>query len=197
MSSPPEQVPAVQAALVSLTAGGKVSIPFQYNPDSLQRTIEPNLVGGRPGARSRATRFAGAPAETLTLECRLAAPDGDGLGIAPQLAALTLLAYPSTTAVQAAQAQLDAGVVQVNGLMADPLLLVFGSRAIPVQLTGVTIVEQLHDTALTPVVATVTISLRAVSYSDVDETNPSFGMFLAYQQQLETLSQSAKATTQS
>ena len=194
MTSPAQQPNLAHAALVQVTQSGRTSIPFLYNPETLQRTIEPNLVGGKPGARSRATRFAGAPAETLTIEARVVAPDSAQNGIAPQLAALALLAYPATADVRAAQEQLAAGVVQVNGLMADPLLLVFGDRAIPCQLTGLTIVEQLHDSALTPVQATVTLSLRAVSYSDVDSTNPSFGYFMAYQQALETMSQSARTT---
>jgi hypothetical protein len=205
MTTPLDHAGLAQAALVSLGPTGKTSIPFSYNPETLQRTIEPNTVGGRPGARSRAMRFAGAPAETITLECHIAPPDyvpqpggaagATTLSVAPQLAALALLAYPSTADVQAAQDQLDAGVVQINGLRADPLLLVFGERAIPCRVTGLTVVEQIYDTTLTPVLATVTLSLRAVSYSDVDSADPSFGYFMAYQQQLETLSQGATGSS--
>jgi hypothetical protein len=191
--NPIDQPNLPHAALVSLTSSGKTSIPFQYNPESLQRTVEPNTVGGRPGARSRAMRFAGAPAETITIECRIVPPQGTSAGVAPQLAALALLAYPGLSDVEAAQQQLAAGVVQMNGLMADPLLLVFGSRAIPCRLAGLTIIEQLYDNTLTPVLATVTLSLRAVSYSDVDSSDPSFGYFMAYQQQLETLAGAAES----
>ena len=63
----------------------------------------------------------------------------------------------------------------------------------PVRLTSATIVEELYDRDLVPILATVTLTLQAVSYSDVDETNPSFSEFISYQQKLESLA--AKAFT--
>jgi hypothetical protein len=183
-----------KGALVAVAAdGSKRSIAFQYNPETLRRTLEPNTVGGQPGSRSRAVRFAGAPTETITLDCRFSAIDaiaaGDvGEGVAPQLAALAVLVHPRSDDVTAAQAQLDAGTIEVLPALADDLLFVWGDdRVIPVEITSATIVEELYDSALVPVLATVTLTLRAVSYSDVDSANPAWSQFLAYQRRLETL----------
>lgn len=193
---PPANLP--KGAIVAVSgSGAKRSIAFQYNPETLRRTIEPNTVGGRPGSRSRAVRFAGAPTETITIDCRFSAIDaiaqGDvGQGIAPQLAALAILLYPDSADVQKAQAQLDQGSIEVVPALADQLLFVWGdARVIPVQLMSASIVEELYDSDLVPVLASVTLTLRAMSYSDVDKSNPSFTDFLVYQKGLEALAAAA------
>jgi hypothetical protein len=201
MTAPSAQNRLTRGLLVQTDATGtSKAITFQFNPESVQRTLEPNTVGGRPGARSEIVRYAGAPSETLTLECRLSAADGaDGNagtvpapgGIEPQLAALALLAYPSTTDVQAAQALLDAGTVEVLPAPADPLLFVWGSRVMPVRVVTCSIVEELYDASLSPVLATVSLSLRTLSYSDVDATTTTAHQFMAYQQGLETTAAAA------
>jgi hypothetical protein len=196
MTTPAQSVRLQRAALITVSASGvKRSIPFQYNPETVRRTLEPNTIGGRPGSRSRAVRFAGAPVETLTLDCRLSASGGADAGdaevaqdgIAPALAALALLAYPSTADVLAAQALLDQGQIEVIPPEADELLLVFGGRVLPCEIGSLSIVEQLYDADLTPVLATVTLTLRAVTYSDVAPSNPAFRDFVNYQTGLEGL----------
>lgn len=194
MTNPSSSIATAKGALVASAAdGSQKSISFQYNPDTLRRTIEPNTVGGKPGSRSRTVRFAGAPAETLTLDCRFSSVDQPGTpyGVAPQLAALALLAYPSTQAVAQAQALLDEGGIEVLAAPADPLLFVFGGVVMPCEVVSFSIVEELHDATLTPVLASVTLTLRALSYSDVDSTNPSYTRFMAYQSRLEWLAEQA------
>ncbi|WP_028066873.1 hypothetical protein [Solirubrobacter soli] len=188
----------LKGAIVAIANdGSKRSLAFQYNPDTMQRTLQPNTVGGQPGSRSRAVRFAGAPTETITLDCRFSAVDaidaGDvGQGIAPQLAALAVLLYPKSADVIQAQSMLDDGLIEVVPALADRLLFVWGAnRVLPVELTSATIVEELYDAELVPVLATVTLTLRALSYSDVDEANGSYAAFLSYQQGLEGLAQGA------
>jgi hypothetical protein len=201
MANPATAVAFPRGSLVAVDASGnKRSISFQYNPDTVRRTIEPNTVGGQPGMRSRAVHFAGAPVETLTLDCRFSAFDGIDAGdaqtlqegIAPQLAALAILAYPSTADVLAAKDQLANGVVDVIPPPADRLLFVFGAgRVIPCQIQSFSIVEELYDENLSPVIATVSLTLRALSYSDVAPDNPSFHKFIVYQQGLEQLADQA------
>ena len=197
MTNPGSMVAYTKGALVSVDAGGaKQSIPFQYNPDTVRRILEPNTVGGQPGMRSQAVRFAGAPSETIVLDCRFSAADGLGrsdattarYGIAPQLAALALLVYPATADVQRAQQQLDAGALEIVPALARRLLFVWGAqRVVPCRLAGYTITEELHDPGLSPVLATVSMTLHVLSYSDVDATNPSYHEFITYQQGLERL----------
>jgi hypothetical protein len=193
--------PLQQGALVQIAAdGSKRSLAFQYNPETLRRTLQPNVVGGTEGSRSQALRFAGAANETITLDCRFSAVDdvtpGTGVvrgdGIAPQLAALALLTYPKTRTVSTAQKELDKGSVEVLPAIAERLLFVWGgTRVLPVELTSATIVEELYDRNLVPILATVTLTLRAVTYSDVDETNKAFPEFISYQQNLEELAKKA------
>lgn len=194
ISGPPLEKGAI---VVIASDGSKRSLAFQYNPDMLRRTLEPNTVGGRPGSRSQAVRFAGAANETITLDCRFSAVDAIdagnlGNGIAPQLAALASLTYPKSADVQAAQQMLDSGTVEVLPTLADRLLFVWGgNRVVPVQIMSATIVEEQYSRQLIPVLATVTLTLRTVSYSDVDETNQSYAAFVAYQQKLEALAAQA------
>lgn len=202
MSASPLDAKLQRGAIVAVASdGSKRSLTFQYNPDTLRRTIEPNTVGGRPGSRSRAVRFAGAPTETLTIDCRFSSVDaiaaGDvRQGIAPQLAALAILAYPASADVLQAQSMLDDGSIEVVPALADQLLFVWGgTRVIPVQLTSTTIVEELYNAELVPVLATVTLTLRAMSYSDVDASNPAFSEFITYQQGLERLASDAFTTS--
>jgi hypothetical protein len=189
-----------RGALVTTTAAGvKRSIAFQYNPETLRSTLEPNLVGGKPGSRSQATRFAGAPLETITMDCRLSASDATASGaqdvatqgIGPTLAALALLTYPSIADVSAAQALLDHGAIEVIPALADELLLVFGSRVVPCEIESISIVEQLYDANLTPVLANVTLTLRTITYSDVSPPNPAYTDFISYQSALEKAAASA------
>jgi hypothetical protein len=203
MTAPGQTQQLERAALVSVSAAGaRRAVTFQYNPDTVRRTIEPNLVGGRPGSRSRVVRFAGAAAETLTLDCRFSTSGGQdsgdpnvaSSGIAPTLAALSLLAYPSVSDVLAAQTGLDDGKLDVIPPAADELLLVFGSRVAPCQIETLAIAEELYDTNLVPVLATVTMTLRLLNYSDVDHTNPAFSDFVSYQSALEQLARSAYDT---
>jgi hypothetical protein len=146
--------------------------------------------------RPQAVRFAGAPSETILLDCRFSAAEaldrGDAMavqyGIAPQLAALALLVYPATSDVQRAQQLLDAGTLEIVPALASRLLFVWGAqRVVPCRLAGYTSVEQFHDPRLSPVMATVSMTLRALSYSDVDPSNPSYHEFITYQQGLERM----------
>jgi hypothetical protein len=190
--------PLERGAIVAVSTDGlKRSLAFQYNPDTVRLTLEPNTVGGRPGSRSQAVRFAGAANQTITIDARFSAVDaidaGDvGSGVAPQLAALAILTYPEVADVIAAQAMLELGVIEVLPMTADRLLFVWGGqRVVPVQILSASIVEELYDRKLTPVLATVTLTLRTVSYSDVDLTNPSYAEFVGYQTTLETLAAQA------
>src|SRR5687767_7355133 len=79
-------------------------IAFQYNPETLTRTLEAQMAGEENSDRSEALRLKGAPVETIKLDVELDASDqleaddpvAKDSGIYPQLSSLEMLIYPST-----------------------------------------------------------------------------------------------------
>lgn len=186
---------AARGALVTVSAAGaRASLPFQYNPETLRRGYTPNTVGGTAGLRSGDVRYAAAATETLDVECQFCAVDAIGgsgtaasYGVAPQLDALTLLASPATATVRATEALLASGTIEVAPAVADLLLFVWSDRALPVRLVSVTVTEQFFDSGLWPVRATVALSMRALTYSDVGPASPAYQQYLVNQQGRESL----------
>ncbi len=58
---------------------------------------------------------------------------------------------------------------------------------LPVILTSYSINEELFDNNLNPIQATLSLGLRSLSYSDIDQSQPAYHLFLAYQQTKEKL----------
>jgi hypothetical protein len=165
-------------------------IVFQYNPDTLTRTLQAQAAGGSSGDRSEPMRLKGAPIETIKLDVEIDATDqlekGDGqtatLGISPQLSALEMLLYPKSIQVIVNTALLVAGTIEVIPPMAVFTLFIWGpKRIVPVRLTDFSITEDAHDAALNPIRAKVSLGLRVLSYNDLPPTHPGYGLFLAHQ----------------
>jgi hypothetical protein len=168
---------------------------FQYNPDSLTRTLEAQTGGGE-GDRSEALRLKGAPVETIKLDVEIDATDAleksdplaGSVGIYPQLSALEMLVYPKSALVIANTVLLAAGTIEILPPEAPLTLFIWGpQRIVPVRITEFTITEEAHDTALNPIRAKVSLGLRVLSYNDLPLTNPGYGIFLAHQVVKETL----------
>lgn len=145
-------------------------------------------------------RFTGAPAQTIEVDVEIDATDGleqeDPVaiqyGIAPQLAALELLVYPSSADVLQRDAMLATGTIEVALIPAPRTLFVWGpQRVVPVRLTSYSISEEAFDSALNPIRATVTIGMRVLTYSDLDSSTRDYHQFMAYQQNLEQLARVA------
>ena len=197
MTAPADAMRTASGALVTVSSTGvKTALPFQYNPETLRRTFEPNTAGGAPEARTQAVRFAAAAAQTISVDCRLSTlhggvPDPATNGLIPQLAALEMLVYPSTDSVQAARQLMTQGALEILPPVADGLLFVWGQNAVPVRLTSVSVVEELFDYDLNPIQATVSLTMRVLTYSDVDPTNPAYQQFFQWQQGMELLAKGA------
>src|SRR5690242_18597235 len=79
-------------------------IVFQYNPDTMTRTLEARTTTGEPSDRSEALRLAGPPIEKITISIEIDATDqletanplAVATGINPTLAALEMLFYPKS-----------------------------------------------------------------------------------------------------
>jgi hypothetical protein len=164
-------------------------VVFQYNPESLSRTLAPQAAGDTAD-RSEALRLKGPPIETIKLDIEIDATDqlekGESmattLGIHPQLAALEMLVYPKSALVIANTVLLAAGTIEVIPPMAPFTLFVWGiKRVLPVRLTDLSITEEAHDPSLNPTRAKVSLGLRVLSYNDLSLTHPGYSLFLAHQ----------------
>src|SRR5262245_43155623 len=119
---------------------------FQYNPETLTRTLTPQTAGvsgGGANAPGDALRLAGPPQETIKLDVVIDATDqlehgqatAAQLGIHPQLAALEMLLYPKSALVIANEILLRAGVIEIIPPEAPLTILVWGAkRVLPVRL---------------------------------------------------------------
>ena len=164
-------------------------IIFQYNPDSLTRTLQAQM-GAEGGDRSEQLRLKGAPTETIKLDIEVDATDqlekaeatAKELGIYPQLSALEMLVYPKSTLVIANTILLALGTIEIIPPTAPLTIFVWGpKRALPVKLSEFSITEEAHDLNLNPIRAKVSLGLRVLSYSDLPLAHPGYSLFLAHQ----------------
>jgi hypothetical protein len=154
---------------------------FQFNPESLTRTIQ---IPARPsGAAARETTQAGEPSiEKITLKAQFSAADGMGtgnilartMGVGPRLAALEKMVNPASKLSGLIGAAIDA-VGDALGLgggaddaprQAIPrekyprILFIWGPfRVLPVVIESMSITELQYDFLLNPIQADVSIGL--------------------------------------
>ncbi len=205
---PPLNLPLRKGALVTVDPSGNPtsSIVFQYNPASLRRQVQPYLASDSlAGERTEAPRFAGAAGGTISVTIQLDATDAMNSGAAsssswsgifPQLAALELLLYPPTSQVTSDQNLIGQGQIEIVPLLVPRTLFVWGPNlVVPVMLSNLEITEELFDPDLNPIRASANLSLRVLTYSDLDTDDPGYKQFVAYQQNLQTLAQSVTGTS--
>jgi hypothetical protein len=198
MTTFPGSPRVLKGAIVAVSVTNPIPsvIIFQYNPDTLTRTIKPRAPGA-DGARSEAMRLTGPPEETIKVDVDIDAIDqlekSDGiatsLGIYPQLSALEMLTYPSSATVIANTVLLAAGTIEVIPADAPLTLFIWGAkRILPVRITDFSITEEAHDQSLNPIRAKVGLGLRVLGYNDLSITDPGYYIFMAHQIVKETLS---------
>jgi hypothetical protein len=174
------------------------SIPLQYNPDSLTRTLEVQASGAQSGDRSEALRLRGAAVEKIKFEAeidateRLDDPGGNRdtvkLGIQPELAALESLVHPRADDLQANDALAGSGVLEVLPLEAPLTLFVWSKfRIVPVRVTNLSVTEEAFDVALNPIRAKVALELRVLSVDDLGFGHRGGTLFMAYLRNKESL----------
>jgi hypothetical protein len=197
MSTFPGSPRLIKGAIIGIDPFNPLAsvIIFQYNPDTLTRTLQAQTTSGEAG-RSEALRLKGPPIETIKLDVEIDATDqlekadpiATGMGIYPQLAALEMLLYPKSALVIANTILLAAGTIEVIPPEAPFTLFIWGpKRILPVRLTSFTITEEAHDTGLNPIRAKVSLDLRVLSTSDFSITHPGYALFLAHQVVKETM----------
>ncbi|MBW7885198.1 MAG: hypothetical protein H3C34_21720 [Caldilineaceae bacterium] len=197
MGAYPRSPKLVKGALIGLDPLNPLAsvIVFQYNPLTLRRELQARL-GRAEGDSAEITRLEGAPEETISLQAEFDATDGlekaDGIattmGVYPQLSALEMLIYPKSVYVIAQTVLSALGTLEIAAPQAPLTLFVWGiKRVLPVQLSGFTIEEEAYDANLNPIRASVSLSLRVLSYTDLRMTNPAYYLFLAHQVVKETM----------
>lgn len=187
-----------KAALVAMELQNPAStaIVFQYNPESVSRTLQPQFMAEGSGDTTDFVRLRGAPIETMRLEVEIDATDhlaeGDPIahqaGIHPQLAQLEMLLYPKSSLVTWNSERLMAGSMEILPPAAPMTFLVWGmKRVIPVRLTELSVTEEQHDPDLNPIRARVSLGLRVLSYNDLPINGPGYNVFIAHQMAKEAL----------
>jgi hypothetical protein len=170
-------------------------IIFQYNPDTLTRTLKAK-TSGEGGNPSEVLRLKGAPVETIKLDLEIDATDqlekADSVvvtsGIYPQLSALEMLIYPKSATVIINTVLLAAGTIEIVPPSGPFTLFIWGpQRVLPVMLTDFSITEEAYDPNLNPIRAKVSLGLRVLSYDDFPADHAGYYLFLAHQVIKETM----------
>ncbi|MEH0829140.1 MULTISPECIES: hypothetical protein [unclassified Micromonospora] len=191
----------LRGGFVVMDADGRAvvrTIPFQYNPETLTRTLAPRGATAESGDRLEALRLVGPPVETLKIELvldatdRLEKPDQNRTtvteGIAADLAELETMIVPPVTDIEAAELLARQGTLEILPLPSPLLILVLGpNRTIPVRITEFSVTEEAFDPRLNPILARISLGLRALSTDDLPFGSKGASLFLTAARRRETL----------
>jgi hypothetical protein len=174
------------------------TVVFQYNPDTLSRTVAPRAAKAEAGDRLEALRLIGPPVETIKLEIELDATDrlehptqnSETVknGITPELADLETIISPAVADIQSANQKAQTGTLEILPLPSPLVLLVLGAnRTLPVRITDMSMVEEAFDTQLNPIRAKVSLGLRVLSSDDLAMGSKGAELYIAHAQRREKL----------
>ncbi|MEV6055673.1 hypothetical protein [Streptomyces sp. NPDC052107] len=211
MTTFPGSPRTVRGGFVVMDGDGRAvvrTVPFQYNPETLTRTLTPRGAATDTGDRLDALRLVGPPVETMKLEIvldatdRLEKPDQNPTtvaeGIAADLAELETMISPATADLVAAEALARRGTLEILPLPSPLLLLVLGvNRTLPVRITEFTVTEEAFDTRLNPILARVGLGVRALSFDDLPPGSKGAELFLTAARRRERLAARRGAGLQS
>lgn len=165
-------------------------IIFQYNPDTLTRTINAQTTGSDNASQGEALRFKGPPRESIRLDVEIDATDqleqakfpATSMGIYPTLAALEMLLYPKSAIAIANEVLARIGIIEVIQPEAPLTLFIWGARRVlPVRLTQFTITEEAFDPNLNPIRAKVSLDLKVLNYEDLGLLSVGGSLFMVHQ----------------
>src|SRR5258706_3569887 len=152
------------------------TIPLQYNPDTLTRSLKIKGVGAESGDHIEALRLIGPPAETIKVEAEIDATDqleaGDDqaikTGLHAILAALEMVVYPSSAHLIANNSQASSGTLEIVPAETALTGFIFGARRIvPVRITEFSITEEAFDPTLNPIRAKVSLGMTVLTVDDL------------------------------
>jgi hypothetical protein len=180
-------------------------VRLQYNSETLSRTLQPSAVTGGQDT-SLAMRLKGPPVETIKLDAELDATDqlefpeqnaaAVEAGLLPQLAALETIVYPLASVLQANDALVGAGTLEIAPMEAPLTLFIWSkSRILPVRITDFSITEEAFDPSLNPIRAKVSLGLRVLSVDDLGFQHKGGSLFMNYLRAKEQLATRAPGAT--
>lgn len=174
------------------------SITFQYNPDTITRTLQPRAVSGEGGNRLEALRLTGPPHESVKFDAELDTsdafehPDQDQNaaaathGLLPALATLERLITPLTAELLAVEALFGSGQLEIIPAEAPLVVLIWGSeRVLPVVVSSMSITEEAFDTHLHPTRAKVSLECKILTTNDLPVDHIGGALYLAYRRGVE------------
>lgn len=170
-------------------------IVFQYNPDTLTRTLTAQTSGG-DADKGESMRLKGPPQETIKLDLEIDAADQleqakaptTTMGLYPTLASLEMLLYPKSRLVIANEVLMQAGMIEIVPHEAPLTLFAWGlKRVLPVRLTSFSITEEAFDPNLNPIRAKVSLDMRVLNYQDLGLASVGGALFMAHQAAKETM----------
>ena len=181
------------------------TVPFQFNPDSLTRTVQPQGIGPEPGDRLEAQRLKGPPHETYKFEAEFDAaeqledpaahPVEAESGLLPILAALESCFYPTVGQLLAEDQMASLGMIEVAPVEAPLTVLVLGrNRVLPVRVTEFTVTEEAFDTSLNPIRVKVSIGARVLTVDDLGFRHKGGLLYLQHHRSRERFAQAITRT---
>lgn len=171
-------------------------ISFQFNPESVTRTLEVMGVGAESGDRLETLRLKGPPGENIKVEVEIDAtdqlefpdqsPDVVDAGITPQLDVLETILYPASRTVQQNDSLANVGTLEITPVEAPLTLFVWSAkRVLPVRLTEFSITEEFFDASLNPIRAKVSLGMRVLNSNDLRFSHRGNSIFMVHHQQKE------------
>jgi hypothetical protein len=171
-------------------------IIFQYNPETLTRTLTAQTTGSDNADKGEALRLKGPPTEEFKLDVVIDATDqleqakapATTMGLYPTLASLEMLLYPKSAATIANEVLVPLGMIEIIPTEAPLTLFTWGpKRILAVRITGLSITEEAFDPNLNPILAKVSLSLRVLNYDDLGLLSVGGALFMAHQIQKEVM----------
>lgn len=165
-------------------------IRFQYNPETLTRSLSARTSGSSEENPRDPLRVIGPPRENIKVEIFISAADAleagsslaEAQGIHTRLAALELLLYPRIARVIYNEVKKKLGWVEVMAPKAPLIIFVWGpQRVLPVRISGMTIVEEQFDPDLRPIAARVSLDMVVQSYHELGMRSAGGGLFAVHQ----------------
>jgi len=207
MSSFPGSPKSLRGGLVLIndeTGTVQRIIALQYNPDTLNRSLQIKGVSGESGDHMEALRLKGPPVETIKLEAEIDATDkleeaddqSTAVGLHAQLAVLETIVYPLSSQLLANNSEAASGSIEIVPMRGPLTLFVFGpNRIVPVRITEFSIIEEAFDTSLNPIRAKISLGLRVLTVDDLGFTGKGGSLFMTYLQAKEQLASQSKTGT--